>query len=203
MSGTIADITQIDISIDGNYSRSVGISSGQTTFSFDVVLNPGTRTISLEGYDICSLDNPTDDIVVTYEPASPPSNGGDIPTNVNPDPSNNAGGNQGGGIIVSDPSTVNGQPVDGDLDGINGGGIQLPNFLQRFIIITDLDTITEGGTISGLLRLFVILTGFLVIVLASGIVALLGHWREGRATRRHLIQVQLAGFALIVLALLI
>ena len=208
MSGTIADITQIDVSIDGSYSQSVGISSGQTTFTFDVVITPGTHTISLEGYDICSLDNPTGDVVVTYEPAAPPSNGGNTPTTVNPDPGgsnniDNSGGNQSGGIIVSDPSSAAGQPIGDNLDGISAGGLELPNFLRRFIIITDLDTITQGSTVLGLLRLFIILIGFLIIVLASGVVSMLWHWREDKATRRHLVKAQIAGLALIVLALLI
>lgn len=81
ISGTVNNVTQIDITVDGNYSSTVPLSAGQTAYSTQVSLTAGTHTIKLTGNDVCGVQNPERTIVITYQQDAIPGNGNTTPTN--------------------------------------------------------------------------------------------------------------------------
>lgn len=107
LSGTVQDVSQIDISIDANYSQTVAIATGQTTFSVALSVPQGTHTISVEGIDICNIADPTDSVVVTFQPGTSPSNGGSVPTNTGTSNKPSGGVGKPGGAPVETDWTDN------------------------------------------------------------------------------------------------
>ena len=78
--GTVASASQIVSTVNGQYSQTLALSSNQSTFELTETLSPGTATIELVAYDVCSVQNDSDSIVVTYSPNTDPGDGGDTPT---------------------------------------------------------------------------------------------------------------------------
>lgn len=112
ISGSAERITQIEVSIDNNYVRTVALPSNVSTFVTNVSLTPGTQTIRLEAQPLCpghSIASRT--LVITYRqsqtpqpdqprhpgqpslPTRPPSPGATIPTVSNPNVVSPGGGN--------------------------------------------------------------------------------------------------------------
>jgi hypothetical protein len=80
LSGSLRDVTQIEVTIDGNYDQTVAIGSGQTSYSTTVNLAAGTHTIEVSGNDMCNISDPTESVVVTYEVTAQPTTGNETPT---------------------------------------------------------------------------------------------------------------------------
>lgn len=80
LTGSVKDVSQIDISIDGDYSQTVAIGAGMLSFSIGMTLSPGTHTILASGVDVCNITDPSDTVVVTYQPDTQPSTGSETPT---------------------------------------------------------------------------------------------------------------------------
>lgn len=80
VSGTLKDVTQVDVEIDGAYNQTFAIPSGQTTFTTTAQVATGTHTIKLTGNDMCNITNPVSSVVVTYQPGTTPSTGSGTPT---------------------------------------------------------------------------------------------------------------------------
>lgn len=84
--GTLNNTSQIVVEIDGDYVSTVAIGSNQTDFATDISLSEGTHTIVMTANDICGVQDASDSVVITYQPAVEPSSGGITPTEVdNPD----------------------------------------------------------------------------------------------------------------------
>ncbi|MBP9667603.1 hypothetical protein KBD87_02250 [Candidatus Saccharibacteria bacterium] len=82
VSGTVRSATQLVISLDGQYSQTIALASGQQSYSFGISLPRGTHAIKLVANDVCQVQDGAADVVLTYEPASTPSNGETTPTTV-------------------------------------------------------------------------------------------------------------------------
>jgi hypothetical protein len=147
-------INQVEIYIDGGYSKIIAIPRGSTKFITSVSLPAGTHTIEVRGIGICDGDERFDEVVVTYDPPEEvtppntppgrPSKGSNTPTVVNPNPTPQ----QGGGVVVSNPnpSTDDDKDASGRDGGLVGdlwrkiGGDKIGEW---FVRMTDLDVTTE------------------------------------------------------------
>ncbi|MES2876132.1 MAG: hypothetical protein V4678_01550 [Patescibacteria group bacterium] len=78
--GTVANTSQIEITIDGQYDTSISIGANVTTFQTDITLAEGTHTILLTANAICGGQSASQAIVLTYQPAVEPSSGSTTPT---------------------------------------------------------------------------------------------------------------------------
>lgn len=68
--GTIKDLTQVQIIVDGQYSNTVPVDANQQSISTTINLSEGTHVIKLIGVDVCQIENPEYEFAVTYEPAA-------------------------------------------------------------------------------------------------------------------------------------
>lgn len=80
--GSIANATQVEISVDGSYSQTISIGASDSTFETSLTLSEGTHTVSMVANGICGTQNAQDSVVVTYQPNTEPSGGGTTPTDV-------------------------------------------------------------------------------------------------------------------------
>lgn len=71
--GSALYTSQIEIYVDGGYSKTIALATGTTTFNTSIRLSPGTHTITLTAIDICGGVHDTKHIVITYQ--SPPGPG--------------------------------------------------------------------------------------------------------------------------------
>ena len=78
--GTVANATQIEVEINGEYSATFALGPNSTTFEQDVTLQVGTNTVAMTANAICGGQSATDSAVVTFQPATEPTSGGTIPT---------------------------------------------------------------------------------------------------------------------------
>lgn len=78
--GTVVNATQIDITVDGQYSATFALGANSTTFEKDVTLAVGTNTVTMTANAICGGQSATDSAVVTFQPATEPTSGGTTPT---------------------------------------------------------------------------------------------------------------------------
>jgi hypothetical protein len=80
--GTVANTTQVEIMIDGQFNNSVSIGANETTFQADVTLAQGTHTVTVTAIAICGGQNASQDIILTHQPAVEPSSGVTTPTEI-------------------------------------------------------------------------------------------------------------------------
>lgn len=136
--GSVSHATQITISIDGQYSQTIPLGNNQTSFQASVSIAEGTHTILFVANDVCQVSNGSTSIVLTYEPTTDPSNGGETPTDVD-----NGGVAVGTGdeAVATDPSLY--QKLK---DTVVVGS--LLDLLEKGFDYVGLDTTAEqGGTI--------------------------------------------------------
>ncbi len=81
--GTVANATQIEIAVDGNYSQTLAIGATDATFETSLTLTEGTHTVTMTAIGICGSQNTVDTIVLTYHQQGDPSNGDVTPTDLN------------------------------------------------------------------------------------------------------------------------
>lgn len=117
--GEVGNTSQIEIMVDDVYVATLAMGANQTMFETDVSLSEGTHTIRLVAYDICQEQDASDEIVITYQPAVDPSDGGSTPTDVDggatADPDNTETTSGGSPLNPTEPRI----PIVGDiLDGI-------------------------------------------------------------------------------------
>lgn len=152
LSGDVSNVTQIDITIDGVYNSSVALGINQTTYSTQISFAPDTKTIELTGNDVCQVEDAVETVVVTYQPSSTPSDGGETVT-TGPD------------IGPADPvQTPSGQPLDGSSSNLDipiiGGLIPTAEAVAKSL---DLDvSVRDGG-------LLVAMTRFALFALGLGL----------------------------------
>lgn len=200
ISGQLHDVSQVSVMVDGSYSHSLAIARGQTTYQTPVAVTSGTHTIEVIGNDTCGLADPSAAVVVTYTPATPPSSGGDTPTNVPSDSSSVSGGGfTVGGIPDGQSGINNDQNRIVNPDWLS----TLPAPVRKFMRVTDLYTVAQDGVVAGIFRVGSILVGIAMIIWGSVVAG------RPRARLRRLapyqrpLTLQLIGFGLIVLALIL
>lgn len=175
LEGSVQGATQIDVRIDGAYNSTIPLSSGQTTFSESVQLAAGTRTIEVEANDICGVQNGTDTVVVTYQPASTGGGGGTPDTGVDTD---NGPSNGGGGVTITDPDSLETQPIDAGGDRIDESS-SIPVLTPIFSNISsalDFDDTARDGLLKAILRFALFTTGFGLMFFAVPLLL----WRNRR-----------------------
>jgi len=156
--GTLSNTSQIVIEIDGDYVNTVAIGSNQTDFATDISLSEGTHTIAMTANDICGVKDASDSIVITYQPAVEPSNGGTTPTEVDkPDQAVTTG-------EVIPPNDVFHQiqqlPVIGAAVSV----------VADFAVATGLEsTISTGNAIVGVSRVGLTVAALTSVVMASSL----------------------------------
>jgi hypothetical protein len=82
LSGSVWQASQLEIYVDDAFSGVESLSSNTTSYTTTVQLSPGTHTIKVVAIDICQVGNGTASIVLTYQPISTPSTGGQVATKV-------------------------------------------------------------------------------------------------------------------------
>lgn len=78
--GTVANASQIEIDINGSYSETFALAANATSFQTDISLPVGTSTVKMTANAICGGQDESDSVVVTFQPATEPTNGGTTPT---------------------------------------------------------------------------------------------------------------------------
>lgn len=78
--GTVANATQVEISINSQYTATFALAANATTFEQDVTLPVGTNTVAMTANAVCGGQGATDSAVVTFQPATAPSSGESTPT---------------------------------------------------------------------------------------------------------------------------
>lgn len=120
---TVANASQVEITLDGQYVTTLAIGASQTSLQTDLTLEQGTHTIAMTALDICNTQNATDTVVITYQPEVQPSTGVSTPTE-----------------IASD------QPADGVVIGANPlqeGEVVAPGLEQLPIVGPIVNTVTD------------------------------------------------------------
>lgn len=80
--GTVTNATQIEVKVDGQYTATLAVGFNQATFMVDLTLAEGTHTVMFTANDICLVADASDNVVITYQAATEPSDGGSVPTDV-------------------------------------------------------------------------------------------------------------------------
>lgn len=109
--GTVMNTSQIEVSVDGAYTKTIAVGANQTSFETSLDVTQGTHTIRLAASATCQAADATDDVVLTYQPIDAPTNGSTTPTQI-----------EESGVIVSD------QPVGDSKSATveNGGFASIP-----------------------------------------------------------------------------
>lgn len=200
VSGQLHDVSQVTVMVDSNYSHSLAIARGQTTYQTPVAVTSGTHTIEVTGSDVCGLADPSAAVVVTYTPAIPPSSGGDTPTDVPSDSSRVSGGGfTVGGVPGGQTGVDNSQSQVVNPDWLT----TLPAPVRKFMRVTDLYTVAQDGVVVGVLRVVSIVTGIAMIISGSVMASRPGSRLRRSVAYRRPLTLQLVGFGLIILALIL
>lgn len=149
--GTVTHATQIDISVDGQYSQTLPIASGQSTFQASVDITTGTHTIELVANDVCHVRNGSASLVITFDPNGSAGNGEDTATTVD-----------GGGVTVG----PNDGPIPEDhtstYEKLRKAVVIGPILqqLENAFRVTGLDsTIAQGGVATSVIRVGLFTSG--------------------------------------------
>ena len=70
LEGTLVQLSQVRVFIDGEYRQTIPLDSGATSFAHDQVIESGSHVIRLEGVDSCQRTNPVAEVNVTYDAAT-------------------------------------------------------------------------------------------------------------------------------------
>lgn len=157
--GTINNTSQITVEIDGKYVSTVAIGSNQTDFATDISLSEGTHTIVMTANDICGVKDASASIVITYQPAVEPSNGGTTPTELDQPPTD----------VVKTDETINEQDVTQQIQQLPIIGAAV-NEVGNFVAMTGLaSTLSTGNIVVGVSRVGLTVAALTSVVMASTI----------------------------------
>lgn len=103
LSGSVQDITQIQVYVDNIFSVTVPLSVGATSFSTSLIVSAGTHSVKLVGVSPFADRSPTASIAVTYTPTQIPDLLQDkaMASGVDSDPSDNTSG-----VVISHDGTA-------------------------------------------------------------------------------------------------
>lgn len=189
VSGEVANATQIDISIDGDYDSTLPLSPGETNYQTSVQLTTGTHTIKLEANDVCQMQDATASVVVTYQARTTPGSGNETPTQVG------EGVNVGG-----QPIENNSQPIDAESWPVVGPIINLGRDLVRGL---DFEIGNQPGSLwRSMLRFSFIVIGLAVALLGNAAITAWG-WAKQPLSIRQQRGIRLFGILLVLVAFLV
>lgn len=104
LSGSVQDITQIQVYVDDVFSVIIPLDEGAATFSYALVMSSGTHTVKLVGISPFADNSPTITVSVTYTPPHIP--GEEQGTTTGPAGGSSDSGNNLGGIIIGPNSST-------------------------------------------------------------------------------------------------
>lgn len=157
--GTVNNTSQVVVEIDGNYVSTVAIGSNQTDFASDISLSEGTHTIVMTAGDICGVHDASDSIVITYQPAVAPSNGGTTPTEVD----------QQSGTEAKAGNDILQQNVYQQIQQLPVVGSAV-SMVDNFAVATGLvSTVSAGNIVVGVSRVGLTVAALTSVVMASSI----------------------------------
>ena len=68
VSGTVSQVSQIKVFVDGVLQKNVSVDPNDISFSFPINVGQGSHTVHLEATDLCSVTVPTSDFRVSFLP---------------------------------------------------------------------------------------------------------------------------------------
>lgn len=159
ISGSIHNVSQVEIYINNTYDRAIAIPVGQETFTTSISMTYGVYEIEVLGLSACGGTQVSNVFTVTNKRASNPSN----PTSPSPtqSPSSDRPSVPAPDVGVQAPD---GDPVEteeGLLDDISLDG--MAHVLQPRIIINDLVSVGSDGFLRGLVRFIFVVLGILLM----------------------------------------
>lgn len=162
--GVATNATQVVIEVDDQYSSTVAMPTDSTAFTSDVALAQGTHTITAEAFGICGGASSEDSVVVTYQPATTPSNGGNVPTEV------------GGGGVTVNPDAVVSEAISKEEVGnpfaqlpVIGGAVNLVTNFADTIGLSGTFSANDASPIVGTARVAVTVAAVTTVVMAGSI----------------------------------
>lgn len=159
--GTVANATQIEVTVDGQYNNTISITTDDTAFETVLTLSAGTHTITMTANAICGAPDADESIVLTYQPAVEPSHGGGVPTDVRDEVSPR-------GVVIADDTIRDDQGASPIVDLPFIGGIA--NIAQDFGAIIGLDSTIHSNDAPltvGIVRVGLTVAALTSVVMAS------------------------------------
>lgn len=194
--GTVSQISQVELYIDGAYSQSKALAPGATSYSLDASIPRGTHTIYVRGSDLCGGTKKSSNVVVTYQTQVAPTVGSDVPTTT-------GGSSSGGGVIVGEPLTSSNQP--GDIPEQDGAEF-IPPLLTDIFRMTDLDTLGNMSLSWAMVHILLLLLGLILLIFGPRIYRWFDHKvsKTERPIPPYLLRMtRLIGVILIILAFIV
>lgn len=142
--GSVSHATQIEISVDGQYSQTQPVASDQTSFQASVNITTGTHTIHLVANDVCQVRNGSSSVVITFDPNSNPGTGNETPTTVD-----------SGGVIVGPNDATIPEDKASTYQKLRNAVVIGPILqqLENAFHVTGLDsTVAQGGVATSVIR---------------------------------------------------
>lgn len=141
VTGSISNLTQIQVYVDGAYSSTIPLTPAATTFSYSLNLNSGTHMVEFIGVSAYSSTNPAVTVTVIYTPPTPPgpSTGGTATT----PPSN-------GGVVIG------GEPVE-QLDTPGFFSMPMPDWVYKTLVFFDIVNPNQVESTKAMLVRFVLM----------------------------------------------
>lgn len=167
LSGSVQDISQIQVYIDNVFSVTVPLSAGATSFSASLVIPSGVHTLKLVGISPFADVSPEATISVTYTPPQQPGNNGGGTTSGSGSSNPNSGSsgsteNGGGAIITHDASTATTTYVT------PAQTTSLPGWLYSGLLAVDIARPgdTDSEIVKMLQRFLILVPGLALLVFA-------------------------------------
>lgn len=171
ISGFVEQVSQVTVYLNGQYSHTIPIDSGATSFSYLYAITPGSHTLRFEGQDICQRSTPAEEVAYTFNPPAIParseSQNQPEPTSVNPIGPREASGGQ-----VYQPLTAPESP--------RLPSLLVPLYAGFASLLTIIGVIPSPGdmTFVAVMRFLLIVFGATIILgsrwLSGGIVSIAG-----------------------------
>ncbi len=158
VTGTISNLNQIQVYVDGNYSSMIPLTPATTTFSYSLNLNSGTHTVQFIGISAYTSTNPSVTISVIYTPPVTPPAGG-------------SSGTPSGGGSGSNGVTIGGAAVS-DLQTPNLLTIPMPDWMYKTLVFFDIinpNKPSDTSTMFG--RFLLLMIGLFFVVFARLVLA--------------------------------
>ncbi|MDB5187463.1 MAG: hypothetical protein JWM07_935 [Candidatus Saccharibacteria bacterium] len=167
LTGTVSQSNQLEVLVDDAFNGVVPLDSSASTYSTQVQLPVGTHKITVTATDACQVQNATQSIVVTYQPAQAPSTGVDVSTSVS-----EKGGTVGvqqaqvESVMNQAPPTVVGQYI-----------APILNNIARALDLQSLSAANAtSSTLTNMIRFIMVVMGLVMLLMAGPIVAAVSGW---------------------------
>lgn len=168
LEGDVAQATQIEVTIDGQFNGVVPLNAAATTFTATVQLSPGTHTIQLTAVDACQIENATDSVVVTYQAPdiTSPSVGSQTATDV-----------PAGGVVIGENASLGRVELIGQTAFERA--VQPLVELGRSLDLIDRPQRATGAELPQMVRFSLVVAGLVSIVFSAQIATFLHSLKRG------------------------